>query len=233
MSPTMESPKAEDVPLSDALSALGSPTRLALMRAVRTPRTLREIELGSLDGGHERPLARQTVREHLERLIEVGVVSTRPVVREYGDTSEFVVNHQALFGLSEEVRRLARLRPAVEPSVNTVVGGMDRPSAAPRPCLVLVKGLDEGATFDLRPREPNEWIIGRRRGVAISLDFDPSISSHNSLITWHDGHHEVQDDASSRNGTSVNFCLLQKGERVPLRNGDLIGVGRALLLYWA
>lgn len=229
----MESPKAEDVPLAQALSALGSPTRLALMRAIRVPCTLHEISVGSLEGVPDRPLARQTVTGHLERLMEVGVISSRQVMRSYGETSEFVVNHQALFGLSEEVRRLARLRPAVEPTVETIHGGVERPSDVARPCLVLVRGLDEGATFDLRPGQAQEWVIGRRRGVAVSLDFDPSISSQNSIITWQGGHHELQNDASSRNGTSLNFRRLRDDEKTPLRHGDLIGVGRVLLLYWA
>ena len=229
----METPTSQDGPLAEALSALGSPTRLALMRAVRAPRALREIEVGTTEEGKTRPLARQTVREHLDRLIEVGVVTTRPAAREYGETVEFLVNHQALFGISEEMRTLARLRPVVEPRAETIQRAAEAPQPPERPCLVLVKGLDEGTTFELRPGERKEWIVGRRRGIAVSLDFDPSISAENARITWVDGAHHIEDHPESRNGTTVNFRLVPKGESARLQHGDLVGVGRTLLLYWA
>jgi DNA-binding transcriptional ArsR family regulator len=232
----MESPGPQDAPLAEALGALASPTRLALVRALRAPRALREIEVGAADDGQKaRPLARQTVREHLEKLVQVGVVSTRETRREYGETVEFVVNHQTLFALSEEMRDLARVRPVVEPQAATL-HGQEAPSPAVRgPALVLVKGVDEGATFDLaaRPEGPREWFVGRRRGLPVSLDYDPAVSSENARIWWEDGAHWVEDAPQSRNGLRLNLRVLPKGERAKLRHGDLLGVGRSLLLYWS
>src|SRR5687767_3964350 len=57
------------------------------------------------------------------------------------------------------------------------------------PCLVLVKGLDEGRTFALPPPKagPKSWNIGRRRGAPVSLDFDPFVSTENAAIIWEEG----------------------------------------------
>lgn len=221
--------------VANALAALGSPVRLKLLREIREPRTLREIEVRSATRSEaERLLSRQAVREHLDRLLEVGMVVTREAERGYGATQEYTVNHQAIYALGEEVRELARVRSLVEPSIATVAGAPARPVGAMGPTLVLAKGLDEGTSFalDSPPDTRREWIIGRRRGVHIALDYDPYISSENSIITWADGKHSIRDVAGSVNGTRVNFEPLSAGASRVLRHGDAIGVGRSLLLYW-
>lgn len=234
----MEDPPgvAQDQPLADALSGLASPTRLALLRLLRTPKALREIELLSSGSGEGagRPLARQTIKEHLDKLAQIGVVLTREAQREYGPTTEYFLNHQTLFALSEEFRGLAKLRPAEEPQAVTVRAGTSPNHYAIRgPCLVLVKGLSEGVTFDLQPPTAGkpEWIVGRRRGVQVSLDFDPFVSSENSRIVLEQGTYKVEDLPDSRNGTQLNFRPVPKGIREPLRTGDLVGVGRSLLMF--
>lgn len=234
--------------LAQALGALASPTRLQILRALRTPKVLAEIHVRAPES--DRNIARQTVREHLNKLIQVGMVSTREVDRAYGDTVEFVANHQTLYALSEEMRGLSRVRPAIEPEGATVHSANARPrandasvatrgtpsSSARAPRLVMVKGLDEGTIFALRPAAEtaarNEWLIGRRRGVAVALDFDPYVSSENSRIIWRDGAHVIENLPDSRNGTSVNFVPLAAGEARALRHGDIVGVGRSLLAYW-
>lgn len=225
----------QDEALSRSLSALAHPSRLALLRQLRTPRTLREIQLqSSTPDAVIRSISRQAVREHLDKLLVIGVVNAREAEREYGEATEYSLNHQAIYALSEEFRNLARLRPASEPVAATVER---RPAAAPEPlagpCLVLVKGLDEGRTFPLpAPKSGRRvWTIGRRRGLDVSLDFDPFVSTENAIVLWEDGQYVVEDLPESRNGTVVNFAPLPKGERRPLRTSDLIGVGRSLLMF--
>lgn len=151
-----------DEPLANALTTLGSPVRLRILRQLRAPKVLREIEVASVrpDGG--RTASRQTVREHLDRLLEVGMVVRRPAQRPYGETHEFVLNHSAIFALGEEVRGLARMRATVEPAVETAPLDPADVPAHDGPRLVVVKGLDEGTTFDLRPEGRAEWVLGRR-----------------------------------------------------------------------
>jgi DNA-binding transcriptional ArsR family regulator len=230
--------EAADDTLAAALVALGSPTRLALLRAVRAPKALREIDVRIADpaapGAPPRPLARQTVKEHLDRLLEAGLVTAREAERDYGPTVEYSLNHQELFGLAELLRELARLRPVAEPRNPTVEGlAPPPPFDLAGPCLVLVKGLDDGRVFDLPAPAigRKEWVMGRSRGADIALDFDQFISAENTAITWEDGTYFVRDLEESRNGTTLNYQPLPKGTRRALRTGDLVGVGRALLMF--
>lgn len=230
---------APEEQLADALAALSNPVRIALLRRLQKPKALREIEIEQPPAdrtGTARPLARQTVREHLEKLLPSGIVTVRPAQRDYGKTVEYVLNHQHLFALAEALRELAKLRPSQEPVGQTV----HRPSPATPfkiegPCLVLVKGLDEGRTFSLLPPKvgPKSWTIGRRRGAAVALDFDPYVSTDNAAVVWEDGTYLLQDQPGSRNGTTLNFHTLPKNTRRPLATGDLIGVGRSLLMFRA
>lgn len=232
-SPAAAPPSPQDESLATALGALSSPTRLQILRALRTPKTLAEIHVRAPEA--DRNIARQTVREHLNKLIQVGMVATREVDRAYGDTVEFIANHQTIFALSEEMRGLSRVRPMLEPDAATVHSpSAERAVEAPGARLAMVKGLDEGTTFDLRPPGARgEWVVGRRRGIAISLDFDPYVSSENSRILWDGSSHLIEDLPDSRNGTTLNFRRLSRGEIHPLRHGDVVGVGRCLLVFWS
>lgn len=223
--------------LTQALEVLASPARMYLLREVRVPKTLKEIKVRVPEkeaGGRDRILARQSVKEHLDRLVEIGVVLARETQREYGETIEYILNHQRLFAISESFRALAKLRPAEAPDGRTISAVARANTYEIRgPCLVLVKGLDEGRTFDMRPRPDgrNEWVIGRRNDLGVSLDFDPFVSSENSRVLWAEGAYFIEDLSVSRNGTMLNFQPLPKGGRRALRTGDLIGVGRSLLMF--
>jgi FHA domain len=161
-------------------------------------------------------------------------VLARDVPRGEARVREYLLNNQAVFSLGEEVRGLARLRASVEPAVETA-RAQDAPApAVARPCLVLVKGLDEGRAFPLRAAAPGErrWVIGRRRDADIALDYDPYVSSEHALVAWDGAAHRVEDLAESRNGTTLNLARLPNGASRVLRHGDLLGVGSTLLLYW-
>lgn len=234
----LEASAPQDDALSRALNALAHPSRLALMRQLRTPKTLREIQLRSQASDEAgRSISRQAVREHLDRLIAIGVVNAREAMRDYGETTEYSLNHQSLFAIAEEFRGLARLRPAAEPVAATVErrGGTQEPTGAVGPCLVLVKGIDEGRSFALPAPAAGrrQWTIGRRRGLEVSLDFDPFVSTENALVFWEAGRYHLQDLPDSRNGTTLNFTVLSKGERRELKTSDVIGVGRSLLMFRA
>lgn len=219
---------------AEALRGLATPARIHLLRELRTPRTVSEITLRLPGEGPARVLARQTVKEHLDRLVEIGVVATREAERSHGRALEYVVNHQALFSLGEDLRGLARLRPTEDPAGLTQMVPLRLPASRRLgPHLVLVKGLDEGQVYDLQPpaEGPAAWVIGRRRGLAVSLDFDSAISSENARVAWEGGRFTVEDLPHSRNGTLLNFRALEKGRPQPLERGDILGVGRSLLVF--
>lgn len=98
----------DDEQLAEALAAVASPVRLALLRTLREPRVLAEIEVpasgASAWGDADRLLSRQTVKTHLDRLVESGAVSVRETTRGGRATVEYVLNHQAACGLSASWR---------------------------------------------------------------------------------------------------------------------------------
>jgi DNA-binding transcriptional ArsR family regulator len=232
-------PQPQHMALAEILDVLASPVRLALLQELRTPKTLREIGVrtpapGVRDERAERPISRQAIREHLDRLAEIGVVTARDAERSYGPTVEYVLNQQKVFAISEEFRTLARLRQVPELASVTVEGvAAAKPYHIQGPCLVLVKGLDEGRSFELRPPTSGkgEWVIGRKRGLAVPLDFDPFVSTENAVVTSEGGRFFLRDLPESRNGTMLNFRALPKGGTQELRTGALIGVGRTLLMF--
>lgn len=222
-------------PFLSKLEAISSKPRYQIIQQLRTSKILKEIEVHKpTEDGPPRPLARQTVKQHLERLIEVGIVTTREAERRYGPTVEYVLNHQELFRIAEAFRELARLRPEDEPGGET----LKRPPPAEslgeaQRALVLVKGVDVGQAFPLDPREdgPERWIIGRRRGLAVPLDFDPFVSAENAVVERRGDRFVLEDLPESRNGTWVNFRQLEAGEAFELSHGDLVGVGQSLLMF--
>lgn len=225
----MSRPSATDVALATTLAALANPVRLAILRELRTPRALGEIRVLSDEEGAERPLSRQAVRQHLDRLLEVGAVGRM----ELGANHAYVVEHRKLFSASEDLRSLAALRPLDEPPTSNTEtmgsNGMGSPRHGPR--LVLVRGLGEGTIYPLDDAR-DAWTIGRRRELEIALDYDPFVSSENAIVRRaKDGGHTLED-TGSRNGTLHNFNRVPHDAPVKLRHGDVIGVGHTTLLYW-
>jgi DNA-binding transcriptional ArsR family regulator len=222
-----------DAALVTCLDALASGTRLTILRAVRSPRRVRDIRVPGERGDAGATLARQTVRRHLESLVAAGIVIAREGERGDADAVEFIIDHQRLFALSEQVRDLARLRPGIEHDAVTVAQLGNAKDDVRGPLLLLVRGLDEGVMFPLHPSaQSREWRVGRRRGLAVALDYDPAVSGENSVIRWSEDAHHIEDVPGSRNGTSVNLRRLDPGESRRLAHGDIVGVGHSLLLYW-
>lgn len=219
--------------LPDALDALANPVRLRMIRAVRTPRVLSEIEVDGRAAGDDRPvnLSRQAVRWHLDRLLATGFVLDRPSRRAFGDAREYVLSHQRIYSLAEEIRGLARMRASVEPVVETVPASPRAVSVKKGPRLVLVRGLEDGTTYDLSPPK-TLWTIGRAREADVPLDFDSAVSAENATLRWDGTRHLLEDVLGSRNGTYHNFHRVDPARPVPLAHGDVVGVGRSLLLYW-
>ncbi|HEX2022902.1 MAG TPA: FHA domain-containing protein [Candidatus Thermoplasmatota archaeon] len=228
-------PTERDRRLAAALDAVSNPLRLAILRQLRAPRSLTEIELRAdgedPDAPSPRLLARQTVKAHVDRLVAAGLVDAKEGERLGRATLEYVVNHAMIFAYAEEFRDLARLRPAVDPSLDTLGGGLAAAPARPRgPALVMVKGLEEGRAFPLAGGD--RWTIGRAATCEVCLHFDPYASAENAVVARDGGRFTLADLPGSRNGTRLNFQDLGASP-APLATGDLVGVGRTLLLFRA
>lgn len=224
--------------LAEFLEALAYPMRLQLLEALKFPHTLGELKVSPTrrEGGKAvgRPAARQTVQAHLDKLVEADLVRAEEHETGGRRVPRYSVNPLKLYELTEELRRLSTMYAGRGP-LGDATGTLAGPSPAAEadgPRLVLVHGVYEGKPFplDAASARNGQWTIGRRRDLAVSLDYDPFVSLENSVLMERDGRYTVAD-LGSKNGTSVNWVPLPKGASRALRPGDVIGVGRSLLSF--
>lgn len=226
--------------LADYLKALGNPNRLELLHALRAPRSVREIELRpeSVRQGEnpERAISHQAVRDHLAKLRAIGVLRVDRVEREGGIVDEYVLDHQKLFAIVEELRMLGELRAEQEPLAQPTIGASPAAAVVPEkgPRFVLVRGQGEGRVYALRKENLTAgrgWLIGRKLGLAVSLDYDPFCSGENAEVMLSGAGFRIHDIRSSRNGTLVNFEPVPAGGSAALQNGDVVSIGRTHLVF--
>jgi DNA-binding transcriptional ArsR family regulator len=226
--------------LADYLKVLANPNRLELLHALREPKSVSEIELHPevvREGENpERPISHQAVRDHLARLRQIGVLVVQRGERDGNIVDEYALNQQMLYAIVEELRLLGELRSEAPGAVEATLAGPKE--AAPvrdeGPRFVLVRGQAEGRVFPLRKETLSAdrgWIVGRKRGLAVSLDYDPFVSTENAEVLLTGSGFSIMDIRSSRNGTLVNFKPLPRGGSSPLQNGDIVTVGRTNLVF--
>ena len=156
---------------------------------------------------------------------------------------ELVRNHQETVPRPVEL-----LNPAVPPTLGHLVLELlaKEPDERCPDAATMVSRLS-GVTFPLQPLSPRQYVlvrlpgkgnherlplspvehtIGRGAGCNISLR-DQKISKVHAVIRPHEGGFRIEDLGSS-NGTKVNGEPVMD---VALRPGDLVGVGRSLLLF--
>lgn len=222
--------------LAEYLRALSVANRLELLRKLQVPMAVSEIKLApsreDRERAPDRPISRQAIEKHLDRLQELGLVNARAATRGGIPATEFTTNHARLFVVLDELRRLSLVRSGIETESRgtdpTTVREVSPPEIPPGPALVLASGPLEGTVFPLEG--PGPWVIGRERGASVILPYDPFVSKENSRLTRERGGALlIEDVPGSRNGTLVNWRRLAEGERAPLVGGDAIGVGRSLL----
>ncbi len=221
--------------VADIMRALGNPVRISMLTILRQPRTLGEIQVTPVrqDDGQrpERAMSRVSVRQHLEQLLEIGAVQQVRGTRDGRTVTLYQVNHRQLFALTEELRELGRLRPEKDLIPDGTAPGSPEMPPIKGPRLVLMNGAYEGKTFPLKAEGAQTWTIGRARNAAIALDYDPYLSLQNSEVRFVRGQFTLHDIATNRNGTRLNWEAVPRGSSLPLRSGDVLGVGRSQLLF--
>ncbi len=99
-------------------------------------------------------------------------------------------------------------------------------------CLVMIYGTALGRRFPLAlPADknvPTELIVGRSQTSDIQLD-EESVSRKHAAFVVYNSDHVVVRDFESTNGTYVNEKTILQD--VPLRDGDLIKIGRSIFKY--
>lgn len=223
------------------LKVLALANRLELLYALRKPRVLDEIHLtphpSQAGLTPERPLTRQAVQHHLNQLTEAGLVRVRATERKGGRAlQEYVLDHARLFAVVEELRKFSAIESLVplDPFVTAGLAESRTPAWDEGPKLVLVHGVHEGRAFSLRHAElrPGRgWVIGRSPEAHVSLEYDPYVSTENAEILRVGNEFRLLDLRTAKNGTYLNWSRLPTGGEARLRTGDLIGLGRSLLLF--
>jgi DNA-binding transcriptional ArsR family regulator len=214
-------------PLAQALKALAHPKRLRLLRFLVEPHSLEQIagELG---------VARQSAQEHVDQLLATGAIEARRGRGDHGPVTEYVVVLPRLFDLHEQLGQRFGVLSAEfgeELLATFRTQQLDQPgpratSAAPR--LIVVYGMRVGRTIPLEGQGP--WLIGRDPHAALCIDYDPYVSSRHCEVRRGAKGFELQDALSS-NGTQLDWSTLPRGGAMPLQNGQLIRVGKSLVLF--
>lgn len=226
--------------LGEFLRVLSYPARLRLLTQLRRPRGIGELLVAP--GKHraqnrpDRPISRQAVLQHLGQMKDAGLVRAR--VSESKDNRgrlEYAADQARLFALLEDLRQVLQSgNAAALDSLETIQA---RPVAAahltPGPKLILVYGAYPGRVFPLPKKDDTRrgWVVGRKPGSQVLLDYDPYVSAENSEILPRGSSFELLDLRSARNGTQLNWTPLPVGGAAPLRSGDVVGVGRSLLVF--
>jgi len=223
--------RAEDIDfekLTHYLKALAHPARLELLWRLRIPSAPSEIVVRPRrrDEGlsPERPMSRQSIMEHVEQLEEVGVVNRV-------DEGRYVTSAQHVFAIVEDLRILSAIETSMRVDVDAT---MAQPGAAAAawsagPKLVCVGGPWEGRAFPLAGAGP--WSIGRASAQSVALTYDPYASAESARVVREGAQWRVEPVAGARNPPRVNFAPVDKPRA--LRSGDVVGVGRSLLVFQA
>lgn len=218
----------DPVRLSRLLRPLASPVRLRILEYLTTPHYLEEV------ASHLR-VTRQAVRRHLDQLVEIGLLERHSGNRERGPVTEYVLNPWAILLIEDEFEKLELLRPKAErDTLQRTMAAAGRPAPADLlagPLLSVIRGLHVGHRVPLGPRGHRTWVVGRDPRCEIALLHEPYASNRHAEIRI-EGARYVLRDLRSTNGTQHNWGLMPRGGERELGHGDLIGVGKTLLLFW-
>lgn len=220
--------------LAEDLDALSNIQRLRLLHLLTRPRYAEEIAdaLG---------MSRQSALKHIEKLQERGFVRPLHGRRSTGPVIEFLVVPQRLFATGVAIGDLGNLEPEGGPTVRSddrtvVLDKAGTPMETGGPAgesrsahLLLINGPAAGSRFQLQG-DGNRWTLGRDEDRSLRLAHDPFISGRHAEIQS-DGPGHVLVDVFSANGTFLNFARIPRGGRVPLKVGDVVGLGHTFLAY--
>jgi DNA-binding MarR family transcriptional regulator len=214
--------------LARDLAPLSYEKRLELLHFLMRPHYLEEIAT-------HLHMARQAAQKHIDQLLEIGVIRKQPGRRESGPVVEYVIMPQRVFALSEEFAKLGVLKPleSEEALLRTqvVTKAPKAGGALAGPALLMVHGMKTGSVYRLSPGT-GPWTMGRDADRTICVDYDPFVSNRHAELQLRNGQYVLLDTFST-NGTFLNWMKLDRGAEMLLTPGDVIGVGKSLLVFRA
>lgn len=202
--------------LASHLGLFADASTLALLQSLGRGKTAEEMarESGVALGEAERRLA---------PLVDAGFVAL-------GD-GRYRLVPERMFAVHEGLYRLASQPPAREEELPTSL--LPRPpsdiaSRAPEPRLLVLNGPHLGQSLPLLERARSR--VGREKACDLRLEFDPYVSGEHAEIV-REGNRTAVVDLFSHNGTYVNWVRVSPGSTQSLKPGDVIGLGRSLLVF--
>lgn len=234
--------------LAEDLQALANPNRLALIRLLERPRYGEEIAQ-SLD------MTRQSALKHIQRLEDRGFVRALHGRRKTGPVIEYQTVPARLFAVTMGIQEISKVKPSGGPQIRREektmsglsqeeplteqVGAAKNGDAAPfakKPVdssstvqLLFVTGPWAGRKIKLEG-DRERWTLGRGDDRDIKIDHDPYVSNeHCEIQTGRNGFDVV--DTYSANGTRLNYTNIPKGNRAPLRQGDVVTLGHTSVVF--
>lgn len=212
--------------MAELFEALANPRRLRVLRYLTDPRYLREV-------ASEFDISRQAAHHHLDKLAETGLLRRKKGSRETGPVTEYVLVPAALAIVHEALERVAGLphsTPDRPGRTLTMHGSNVAVSQPSRRSLWVVRGLDAGTTLDVGATDDGPWVMGRDRDCDLVLAGDPFVSARHAEVWMEEGDLRL-GDLASENGTYHEGRRLDRREGVVLDHGDVVGLGRSVLLY--
>lgn len=222
--------------VAQRLGPLGSAVRLRLLRFLTQPHYLEEI------ASHLK-MNRFAAKRHVDVLLRIGLIRSVAGHRESGPVRDYLVAPEAFFELYDAVRVVGELRPARDTFSGSLPAALNRTRVAPAsadpgrarspfPYFVVVYGAEIGRVHALVPRPEGtlRWGIGRDSKAEVPLETDPFVSNRHARISRH-GSDYVLTDTYSSNGTWINWDRIPEGESATLEQGDVVGVGKTLLIF--
>jgi PAS domain S-box-containing protein len=99
------------------------------------------------------------------------------------------------------------------------------------PKLIVARGAHEGLIYALDREDRSSWVIGRAQDSDVRLAQDLFASRRHAEIRFEGGAYKVRGSAGGRNGVYINGRRLAQDEDVALRDGDILSIGRSLLVF--
>lgn len=214
--------------LAERLRSLSNGRRLAILGHLRKPMYLEEI-------ASKLKISRQAAQDHVTQLLDAGLIEKHQGARPTGPVVEYHVVQAAAFNLVEDLRALSATLPEAfdEDALLRTQLGPAAPAGArgELPELLVAGGLKPGLKVALRRGTSAPPVgIGRDPASALLLDWDLMVSNRHAEVRGTPDAHAIVD-LFSRNGTHVNGTRITAGQPHPLRSGDIVQVGRTLVVY--
>jgi DNA-binding transcriptional ArsR family regulator len=231
--------------IADFMDALSHPQRLRILKAIEDdPKEIRQI-------AEETGMTYENTKKHLRRLLDTGLVrreagfsqtTSRGMlpVWKYSLIADAATTIIRNFGVFSTIRNSVT-DTLVASRVDEIRSSVARLLTGSEAALVVISGPQDGRVFPLSvPRV----ILGREDETRRPSDSNPmylTLPAHHASITRISHPHAIvfQDkdgwfitDKGSTSGTAVNGSSIPLDTPVPLRNGDLIELGKGATSAW-